>query len=63
MNTVYITERWDINDDKFLGWEVCGGFFQRTFHKTLKSAEKEKKERIAFVKKFPFIPPKSKKGK
>jgi hypothetical protein len=46
-----------------IGYEVSGGFFPTTKHKTLKSAEKELSERISFNKKFPFTPPLSKKGK
>lgn len=40
-------------DGKFLYYEVRGGFFAATKHKTLKSAKKEMTERINFNKKFP----------
>lgn len=39
-----------------IAFEVHGGFFIATRHKTMKAAEKEKAERIAFRKKFPFDP-------
>ncbi len=45
--------------DKCIGYQVQGGFFQTTFHKTLKSAETEKSLRESMISKFPFTPPAS----
>lgn len=41
------------------GYEVSGGFFCRTFHRKLDSAEKEKQIRKSMVTKFPFDCPRS----
>lgn len=44
---------------KLRGYEVTGGWFCRTFHKTIKSAEAEEKIRTSVNVKFPWVPPQS----
>lgn len=41
------------------GYEVWGGMFCRTFHKTLKSAEARAEFLRKYLEKFPFIPHRS----
>ncbi len=46
---------------KFTHYEVHGGFFIATKHKTIKNAEQELSLRKQLISKFPFVPPLSKK--
>ena len=49
--------------EKILGYEVWGGFFGVTKHRTLKAAEKERDARNAYNEKFPWEPPRTEKEK
>ena len=48
---------------RLLGYEVRGGFFTTSWHRSLKSAEKEERSRRDFNAKWPWTPPKSRKEK
>lgn len=41
------------------GYEVSGGFFQRTVHMTLENAQKEAELRREMIRNHPFNPPRS----
>jgi hypothetical protein len=41
------------------GYEVIGGWFSTTFHKTLRAAEIEMASRISINEKFPFTVPRT----
>jgi hypothetical protein len=60
--TVYKRNDWGMEYSTTVtipGYEVSGGFFCTTTHKTLKSAEKEAAVRNSIIEKFPWKPPRS----